>query len=227
MHFRLRHRLSLTERCTWLLLTLLIGITLHGHAQTGRPVNLSNNPARPTRAFTPEERAEDLPARNHGTGLRLGVLWAAARTAVSGHRLPAVFEVGAFHQRAFGRVGSVQVEALFFRQSGDSATAATTGLRLPVLLVINPFDNVSFHVGPQVSWAKGLGAPVEAGRRTSSALAAGIVAGAEARVERLRVGLRYGTALAALVHLSTAGQAVAAAWKAGQVQVYLGVGLGR
>ena len=228
MNFRLRYRLSFTERCTWLLLTLLIGLTLRGHAQQSAGAKLSNNPTRSSRRLAAtEQEDDDLPARNHGTGIRAGVVWAAARAAVGAHRLPALFEAGAFHQRAFGRAGSVQIEALFFRQRRDSSVAAASGIRLPVLLVFNPFYNISLHCGPQLQWAWGQLAPTEAGARATSAVTAGIVVGGEARVELLRVGLRYGAPMAALTDLKAAGNAAGAAWKGGQVQVYLGMGFGK
>lgn len=218
-------RPSLAEIITWLLLVILLGSTTFAHAQS-EPVNLSNSPQRRAHAYV--DPNEDAPDRNHGTGVRLGVVWSQARTAVRAGRLPAVFEAGAFHQHALGRVGSVQAELLFFHQRADSAAPAATGLRLPLLLVLNPFYNVSFHVGPQVQWQwNAAPATSEMASRAVTApapLSLSLVAGTEARVGAVRVGLRYGLPCAALSNLPDAGSRIGTAWKTGEVQAYLGIG---
>ncbi len=216
-----RHRLSFVERCVWLALALMLGLAISGHAQTRR--GAARPHGRPPHRLA---AANDDPLiRNHGTGVRVGLNLSALR----GSRGAGIFEAGAFHQRALGHVGSVQGEVLFFRQRADSAATAT-GLRLPVLLVLNPFDNVSFHVGPEMQWqwnaraASTTDAPVA---RPTTVLAANFVAGGEARVGPMRVGVRYGVPIATLADLPALGRGAAQAWKTGQVQVYLGVGFNR
>lgn len=227
MTFRFRHRLSFTERCAWLLLALLLGFAVSGHAQVRRHARPSSAPRRATPGFA------DGPAdgtHNHGTGAHLGVTWNAARTAARAGRLPPAFELGVFHQRALGRIGSVQGEANFYRQPTVAAAPAALGLRLPVLLVINPFDNVSFHVGPQLQWqwrgsSVAAPAPLPDGAVAPAAarLTGSMVIGGEARIRFLRLGLRYAAPLRDLYDLAAIGQRAADDWKAGQVQVYVAV----
>ncbi len=261
---RLLSRLKLTELNTWFLIPavlfilLMLGSPLFSHGQAARakaaptavdapeseepfladehpqPVNLSNTPGRAAHGFT--DANETLPDRNHGTGVRLGVILAAAREAMRHGRVPAVFEAGIFHQHALGHVGSVQAELLFFRERTVSSSTGTPtapgfrtvkGLRIPLLLVINPFYNVSIHLGPQLQWQWNAPVPDDRGRaeRSGARLTAGVVVGGEARVGCGRVGLRYGLPMAALSDLADAGARAGAAWKSGQVQVYLGAGL--
>ncbi len=198
-----------------------------------QPTNLSNTPDRPTRGFTDEN--DELPARNHGTGLRAGANWSLLQTAVRDRKLPGAFEMGFFHQRALSRAVSVQGEALYYRENTTLGTSA--GLRLPALFVVNPFYNVSLHAGPQLQ----VRTSGEAPRSISSALGAegtvplastglaprlttALLVGGEARVGFLRVGLRYGVPLRDLTDLKATGQRVGSAWQAGQVQAYLGAG---
>ena len=97
-----------------------------------------------------------------------------------------------------------------------------TGLRLPVLLVLNPWDNVSFHLGPQLRWQMASATTAETSLRTAARLTTEFVLGAEARVYRGRVGTRYGMPLGLLADLPAAGDRFGSAWRAGQLQVYLG-----
>jgi hypothetical protein len=213
-----------------LLALLLSSPALTTYAQT-QPVNLSNNPSRRPHGFTDEN--EELPDRNHGTGLRVGAIWADARNAASNRRTPGSFEFGAFHQRALSRVFSVQGEALYYREQAAGAT--NSGLRLPALLVINPFYNLSLHVGPQLQWRTSAAraypttelagsGPVTTTAASTGRLSTALVVGAEARVGFMRVGLRYGLPFQQMADLPEAGNRFADAWHAGQVQAYLGAG---
>ena len=214
MHVPFRYRLSLTERCFWLLLVLLSMLAFSGRAQARRA-----GPHTGSRALRPGGTGGDEFVRNYGTGLRLGSELAALRSG----RMFSTLEVGAYHQHALGAVGSVQVEAVYFRQPATATEAAARGLRLPVLLVLNPFDNVGLHLGPQLRWQPTAARPVEGGIRPPTALTAEFVFGAEARVNRGRVGARYGFPLALLTDLPAVGDRFGGAWQAGQLQVYLGV----
>ncbi len=117
-----------------------------------QPVDLSNNPGRHAHGFSTEN--DDLPARNHGTGVRAGSSWSLTRTAAQNRQLPRSFEVGVFHQVPLSRIVSLQGEALYYRAA--TPAGSSSGLRLPALLVINPFYNVSVHIGPQLQlWTRG------------------------------------------------------------------------
>lgn len=212
-------RPSAAEFLTWLIVSLLLGSTTFTHAQSLSPVNLSNNPSRSAHGFT--EDNEEEPARNFGTGVRAGGTW----IDVSRGRMPSTFEVGAFHQKALSRTFSVQGEVVYYRQR--TTTATTGGLRLPVLLVTNIFQNVSIHVGPQVQWQPGTARSADAfssevPQQPTPHLSTSLVAGIEARVYRARVGVRYQSEFSSLSDPVVAGQRLAHAWNAGLIQGYLG-----
>lgn len=215
-----------------LLATLFAATALTANAQT-RPVNLSNVPGRSAHGFTEEN--ENLPARNHGTGVRVGAAWTDARaSALTTHRLPSSFEAGVFHQHALTRFASVQPELLYYRER--TAAATRSGIRVPLLLVLNPFENVSIHLGPQVQFrtsskanaslpaASGDLAAVEMAPTATSSLSVAFTAGAEARVGFMRVGVRYALPFGAFTDPGAAGKRAASAWNSGQVQAYLGAG---
>ncbi len=191
------------------------------------PVNLSNTPGRPSRGFTEEN--DDFPTRNHGTGLRVGTAWMLAQAAVRQKQMPRAFEIGVFHQRALSEAVSIQGEAVYYRDA--TATTHSSGFRLPALLVLNPFDNLNIHFGPQLQVRTGGTAPRALSAETEVPVAAatprltgGLVVGAEARAGILRIGVRYALPLGDLVDLKSAGQQVGSAWQSGQVQAYLGAG---
>ncbi len=218
-----RNRLSLTERLFWLMLALMLSLAISGHAQPR-----TSKHARHTASHRSPRPAHLAPAtddfvRNHGTGLHFGSELAAARSG----GLFSALEVGGYHQHRLGEVGSVQIEALYFRQPATATAAAASGLRLPLLLVLNPFDNVSLHVGPQLRWQPTVAdAPEGAAGAAVQPLSTELVVGAEARVERFRVGTRYCAPGALLADLPAFGDRFGAAWKGGNLQVYLAMDLG-
>ncbi len=162
--------------------------------------------------------------RNRGLGIRAGVGWNTAREAAATGRGPQLLEFGAFFQRPFALRESVQVEALYFAQR-HGVGAARHGLRLPVLLVVNLFENVAIHFGPQLQLAKLLASPTPDEPSTFRAMTWTAVAGAEAHVERLRIGARYGTGFSSLKNATSARQALLDTWYAGNIQVYLSADL--
>lgn len=212
-----------------LLIALLVCSAGVASAQK-RPTNLSNSPQRSARGFT--DANEELPARNHGTGLHVGTVWGQARAAVRGEGGAVPFEIGAFHQLALSERVSVQGEALLYRDV--TPLGRSSGLRLPALLVLNPFYNVSVHVGPQMQLRTGGTATpsatltaddaLAASRTSASRLTAALAVGGEARVGFMRVGLRYTAPFEDLYDLKAAGRQVGRSWQAGQVNVYLGAG---
>lgn len=210
-----------------LLLTALLAVGQAASAQS-LPTNLSNSPQRAAHEFTLQN--EELPARNHGSGVRLGTALNQMRGAFNGQGAPKSFELGVFHQRALTRALSWQVEGLYYQQAGGRTR--TSGLRLPLLVVVNPFYNLSVQAGPQLQLRTGApqltaspeGTAAPAMGPAGSALSVGMVAGAEARVGFLRVGLRYAFPLGHLSNLPELGQEAGTAWNAGQMQLSLGVG---
>lgn len=207
---------------TALLLLALIGTTSAAQAQVrrhhGRSVNGSsmsfwNGTAISTPSVTNEDDEDYV--RNHGTGVKLSAAWAGFRQG---------FEVGAFHQERLGQVGSFQIETLYYRK--PTATGTVGGLHVPALLVLNPFDNASIHFGPQVQWQPR--SIVVAQTETSvptSKITTSMVLGAEARLYCARVGVRLAMPFSAFAEPVAAGQRLADQWKAGQMQVYMGVGI--
>ena len=209
-----------------LLLALLVCTTSVATAQTYR-ANHAKAAAR--RSFVYTDGNEDLPARNHGTGVRVGSAWTLIRPAATNRQLPTTFEVGVFHQRAISRALSFQGELLYYRDA--TTTSHSSGMRLPALLVINPFYNVSIHLGPQLQVRTAGVAPRALSAETvvpeaapAPRLSGGLVVGGEARAGFLRFGVRYALPFSNLVDLSAAGKQAGGAWQSGQVQAYLGAG---
>jgi hypothetical protein len=175
--------------------------------------------------------SEELPDRNHGTGVRFGTAWANAQSAFRGNGFPRAFEFGAFHQHALSSKLSVQIEGLFYH-AAPATGGASSGFRLPALLVFNPFYNVSLHLGPQLQWrtsgtemriatsADDATEPLPA--QSAARATTAVVVGGEARVGFVRIGLRYGLPIGELYDLGAAGRQVGQAWQAGQVQTYIG-----
>ncbi|GAB3232442.1 hypothetical protein GCM10027346_19700 [Hymenobacter seoulensis] len=157
------------------------------------------------------------------------------------------FHAGIYSQFGFNDAFSIQPELLYSRQGFESSSPAnptqntyTTRLdyvQLPVLLVYNFLDNVSVHVGPQVS----LLTKVKEGDRerkiaddnnlygySYNSLDYGLAAGVEARVGPARVGGRYTAGFADIIqdqNLATTGNKTLTNIKNGAFQVYVGIGI--
>jgi Outer membrane protein beta-barrel domain len=119
------------------------------------------------------------------------------------------YHAGVYAQFGLSPQTSIQAEALYSRQGFKAASGlrANTGtyttrldyVQVPVLFVYNFVDNVSFHIGPQVSLlvnAKEGDQQVNIASRNYNSLDYGGVAGIEARVGPARVGGRYVLGLA-------------------------------
>ena len=149
-------------------------------------------------------------SRNNGFGLKGG--WNAStirgtdRGNYSDISARNNFHAGAYAQFGFSPKTSMQVEALYSRQgykAGSQYRAAGMQdkyetqldyVQVPVMFVYNFVDNVSFHVGPQVSLlvnAKENKNSVNLSSRNYNSLDYGAVGGIEARVGPARVGGRY------------------------------------
>ncbi|AYA37623.1 PorT family protein [Hymenobacter oligotrophus] len=121
------------------------------------------------------------------------------------------FHAGAYAQFGFSPQTSLQVEALYSRQGFKASSAFRPAgmqntyetqldyVQVPVMFVYNFVDNVSFHVGPQVSLLVNVKEDknaVNISNRNYNSLDYGGVAGLEARVGPARVGGRYVLSLA-------------------------------
>lgn len=155
------------------------------------------------------------------------------------------FHAGVYAQFGFNDKFSIQPEVLYSRQGfkGSNAVNPTQGtyttrldyIQVPVLLVYNFLDNVSLHVGPQVS----LLTKVKEGDRerkiadgnnifgySYNSLDYGLAAGLEARVGPARVGGRYTAGFADIIKdPSTTGAQSINNIKNGMFQVYVGLGI--
>jgi hypothetical protein len=155
------------------------------------------------------------------------------------------FHAGVYAQFGFNDKFSLQPEVLYSRQGfkGSNVVNPTQGtyttrldyIQVPVLLVYNFLDNVSLHVGPQVS----LLTKVKEGDRerklsddnnihgySYNSLDYGLAAGLEARVGPARVGGRYSAGFADIIKdpSTTAAQSINNI-KNGMFQVYVGLGI--
>ncbi|RSK37288.1 porin family protein [Hymenobacter metallilatus] len=156
------------------------------------------------------------------------------------------FHAGVYAQFGFNDKFSLQPEVLYSRQGFKASNPANTSqtgtyttrldyVQVPVLLVYNFLDNVSLHVGPQVS----LLTKVKEGSKerkiadenntygySYSSLDYGLAAGVEARVGPARVGGRYTAGFADIIKdpANTAAQSIDNI-KNGMFQVYIGLGI--
>ncbi|MCC3156610.1 PorT family protein [Hymenobacter sp. 15J16-1T3B] len=153
-------------------------------------------------------------SRNNGFGLKGGwnasTIRGAEQKNYSDLSARNNFHAGAYAQFGFSPQTSLQVEALYSRQGYKAASQYRTTsagapntakyetqldyVQVPVMFVYNFVDNVSFHVGPQVSLlvnAKENKNSVNLSDRNYNSLDYGAVGGIEARVGPARIGGRY------------------------------------
>ncbi|GAB2772584.1 hypothetical protein HNQ93_000788 [Hymenobacter luteus] len=191
-------------------------------------------------------------SRNNGFGIKGGFTAANFRgddkKNFGNEGIYNTFHAGVYAQFGFNDKFSIQPEVLYSRQGfkGDNpASTSQTGtyttrldyVQVPVLLVYNFLDNVSVHVGPQVS----LLTKVKEGDRerkiadendtygySYNSLDYGLAAGVEARVGPARVGGRYTAGFADIIqdqNLAKTGNTAITNIKNGMFQVYLGIGI--
>lgn len=190
-------------------------------------------------------------SRNTGFGIKGGYNYNQLRgDAISGINRDGMnsFHAGVYGQFGFNEFSSVQVELLYSRQGfgADFIPAGSTTrksysykmdyISLPVMYVGNFTDNLSFHVGPQVSLL------VNANNGNSLAFSEngfhsfdyGGVGGLEARVGPARIGARYNLSLGKIFKTPTTplndNNAVAYSYANSNLynnlfQVYVGIGL--
>jgi Outer membrane protein beta-barrel domain len=156
------------------------------------------------------------------------------------------YHAGVYAQFGLNDKVSIQPEFLFTRKGFDAqqftvqnvTPGQTNGqkretrldyLQVPVLFVYNIFDNVSLHVGPQVSLlvkAKYAGEERQISSVGLNSLEYGVVGGVEGRVGPARIGARYDLGLADIYNdPKDAGSGAYDNVKNGVFQVYVGVGI--
>ncbi|MBG8554336.1 porin family protein [Hymenobacter guriensis] len=191
-------------------------------------------------------------SRNGGFGIKGGVNFADIRgdgkKSYGDAKNYNSFHAGFYSQFSFSDKFSLQPEILYSRQGFKGTIPNTTGtsttrldyIQVPVLLVFNFLDNVSLHVGPQVS----LLTKVKEGdldRKIANeqdpngtyiysysynSLDYGLSAGLEARVGPARVGGRYTAGFNEIIKDPKNGVSTAATdIKNGAFQVYVGIGI--
>ncbi|QHJ08041.1 porin family protein [Hymenobacter busanensis] len=151
------------------------------------------------------------------------------------------FHAGFYYQFGLSPKASIQSEALYSRQGFKAASTyrANTAtyetqldyLQVPVMFVYNFVDNVSIHVGPQVSLlvnVKENKKAVNIADKNYNSLDYGGVFGVEGRVGPARVGGRYVLGLADIYNDaksdSPANFDKLDNIKNGVIQVYVGIG---
>ena len=152
------------------------------------------------------------------------------------------YHAGVYGQFGFNNFSSVQVELLYSRLGFAANTGAnnaqqtyrTTYIQLPVMYVGNFTENLSFHVGPQVSLLTNVrreGQDLALAENGFNSLDFGGVGGLEARIGPARVGARYNLSLGRLFEDNIPDNA-SVSTKFGDakiynnlLQVYIGIGL--
>ncbi|MFD2785800.1 porin family protein [Hymenobacter rubripertinctus] len=193
-------------------------------------------------------------SRNTGFGVKGGFTAAHFRgddkKNYSNEGVYNTFHAGVYAQYGFSDKFSIQPELLYSRQgfAGNNGVPNAQGqtvngayntrldyIQVPVLLVYNFLDNVSVHVGPQVSL---LTKVVENGKERKIAnegntypyaynsLDYGLAAGLEARVGPARVGGRYVAGFNEIIKDQTSAVKNSITnIKNGMFQVYVGIGI--
>ncbi|MFT2007137.1 porin family protein [Pontibacter sp. 13R65] len=138
------------------------------------------------------------------------------------------FHAGLFAQFSLSETFSIQPEVLYSRRGYErnDSTFRFDYLDLPILAVVNVTDRISFHAGPQIGImmsGKQTGREIDLGPYNTFDY--GVAAGAEARVNRFRLGARYSLALTDLRKENAQGQNINEDIKNGVFQVYLGIGI--
>lgn len=145
------------------------------------------------------------------------------------------FHAGVYGQLGFNNFSSVQIELLYSRKgirfddgSGQSDLRLDY-LSLPILYVGNVTENISFHIGPEISLLTKVnsnGKDLDLKANGFNSVDFSGVAGVEARVGPARVGARYDLGLARVLSDGTYIGAPSSARITNQtIQLYVGIGL--
>ncbi|KAA5543385.1 porin family protein [Adhaeribacter rhizoryzae] len=169
---------------------------------------------------------------NTGFGIKGGLNFSDVRNTDGGVNFDpkTSYHVGAFAQFSITDWFSLQPEVIYSRKGYDSTNVARRldYFDVPLLLVFNPLDNVSIHVGPQVSLLMTVkDGDKEINKEDSyNSLDYGMVGGVEARLSIFRFGARYNLGLNQIYQDTYRDIAtnVNRDMKNGAFQVYVGVG---
>ena len=145
-------------------------------------------------------------SRNTGFGAKGGYsltnFYGSGKDILPGRDNLNTFHAGVYGQFGFNNFSSTQVELLYSRKGVRSkigGSSAASDLRLdylslPILYVGNVTDNISFHIGPQISLLTNVysgGKNLALDVNGFSSVDFGGVAGAEVRIGPARLGARY------------------------------------
>ena len=150
-------------------------------------------------------------SRNTGFGIKGGYNYNTLRgDDISGIERSRAddFHAGVYGQFGFNNFSSIQAELLYSRQGFEANTGTGAAprpaalphglLSLPVMYVGNFTENLSFHVGPQVSLLTNIRRDektLDISANGFNSLDYGAVGGLEARVGPARLGARYNLSL--------------------------------
>lgn len=132
-----------------------------------------------------------------------------------------------FTQFAFTEFFSLQAELLYSRKGFERSDSVFRFdyLDVPLLAVFNITQNLSLHLGPQVSFmVSAQFEDQEIDLEPYNTFDYGLAAGLEGRISRFRLGTRYNLGLADFRDQNAAGHDINQDIKNSVVQVYLGIG---
>lgn len=181
-------------------------------------------------------------SRNTGFGIKGGYslsnFYGNGKDLIPGRDNLNTYHAGVYGQFGLNNFSSVQVELLYSRKgarynngSNNKTDLRLNYLSLPVLYVGNITDNISFHLGPQLSLLTKVlndGKDEDLKANGYNSLDLGAVAGLEARIGPARVGARYDLGLSRIKqddvkYTGTTGDK--SSLHNQTFQVYVGIGL--
>ncbi|MGI4870598.1 MAG: outer membrane beta-barrel protein [Janthinobacterium lividum] len=188
-------------------------------------------------------------SRNSGFGIKGGLTLSDLLTngskVVMNPKQLQTFHLGIYGQHGYTKFASLQFEVLYSRKGyqadsmGQKAQLTTRldYVEIPVLFVGNVFENISFHIGPQVSFLTGAyngSQSLDLDKGGYNRVDFGGIFGLEARVGFARLGARYDLSFNKVYKDGSAvtynGHPVSALvtdadFRNQVVQVYLGIGI--
>ena len=181
-------------------------------------------------------------SRNTGFGIKGGYslsnFYGNGKDLFPGRDNLNTYHAGVYGQFGLNNFSSVQVELLYSRKgarynngSNNKTDLRLNYLSLPILYVGNITDNISFHLGPQLSLLTKVlndGKDEDLKANGYNSLDLGAVAGLEARIGPARVGARYDLGLSRILkddvkYTGTTGDK--SSLHNQTFQVYVGIGL--
>ena len=181
-------------------------------------------------------------SRNTGFGVKGGYslsnFYGSGKDLIPSRNSLNTFHAGVYGQLGFNAFSSMQIELLYSRKgiqynngSGGKTDLQLNYLSLPILYVGNVTENISFHLGPQVSLLTKVvndGKDEDLKANGYNSVDFGGVAGLEARVGPARIGARYDLGLARIIKDDAQYVGTATGDKSSirnqTFQVYVGIG---